>query len=439
MPAGTARTLLVTVTGRDRPGVTSALFASLGADSGARDALGQDAGALGRDTVEVLDVEQVVIRGRLVLGVLVAVPPTADTEALDELVARVRAEMARLGMDVEVAHGELADPPAGSRNGRPRDRSHVTVLGHPLRPAAVAGLAGAIAAAGANIDRIVRIARYPVTALQLDVSGAPAAVLRPALAVAAVAAQVDVAVQSAGLHRRGKRLVVMDVDSTLLQGEVIELLADRAGCGAEVARVTEQAMLGDLDFATSLRARVALLEGLEIEALEDVRRSVRLAPGTHTLVRTLKRLDHRIGIVSGGFTHITDALTRDLELDYSAANTLEVAAGRLTGRLVGPVLDRAGKAAALERFAADARVPLAQTVAIGDGANDLDMIARAGLGVAFNAKPVVRDAADTALSVPYLDAILYLLGIPREEVEAADAEDGLPVDDYLSGKDVPGR
>jgi len=136
----------------------------------------------------------------------------------------------------------------------------------------------------------------------------------------------------------------------------------------------------------------------------------------------LKRLDHDVAIVSGGFTQITDALAADLGLDYAAANTLEIVDGKLTGRLVGPVVDRAGKADALERFAREAGVPLEQTVAIGDGANDLDMLARAGLGVAFNAKPVVREAADTALNVPYLDAILFLLGITREEIEAADAE-----------------
>jgi phosphoserine phosphatase len=214
---------------------------------------------------------------------------------------------------------------------------------------------------------------------------------------------------------------VMDVDSTLIQDEVIELLAERAGQGAEVARVTEAAMRGELDFEASLRQRVTLLAGLSVDAVDEVRRAVQLTPGARTLVRTLKRLDHEIGIVSGGFTQVTDALVADLGLDYAAANTLEVVDGRLTGGLVGPIIDRAGKAAALERFAAAAGVPLSQTVAIGDGANDLDMLARAGLGVAFNAKPVVREAAQVSLSVPYLDAILFLLGITREEVEAADA------------------
>lgn len=396
-----ARTLLVTLSGRDRPGVTSALLAAM---SGHRD-------------VEVVDVEQVVIRGHLVLGVLV-------TTGRDEsgLVRSVRDTAARLGLAVEVASGEDDD------DTRRRHRSHVTVLGMPLRPDALAAMAGRIADLGGNIDRIVRLARRPVTGIELEVCGVPSEVLRPALATEAVRQQVDVAVQRAGLARRAKRLVVMDVDSTLIQGEVIELLAEHAGCADEVARVTEAAMRGELDFAESLRARVALLEGLAAGAVDEVRREVQLTPGARTLVRTLKRLGYEVAIVSGGFTQVTDQLVADLGIDYSAANVLEIVDGRLTGRVVGAVVDRAGKAAALERFAAQAGVPVSQTVAIGDGANDLDMLARAGLGVAFNAKPVVRAAADAAVNVPYLDAILYLLGITRDEVEAADAESEAPLE-----------
>jgi phosphoserine phosphatase len=219
----------------------------------------------------------------------------------------------------------------------------------------------------------------------------------------------------------------MDVDSTLVQGEVIEMLAEHAGCAAEVAEVTERAMRGEMDFAESLRSRVRLLAGVPETALDDVRRDLLLAPGARTFVRTLKRLDYRLAVVSGGFTQVTDALVADLGIDYSAANTLEVVDGLLTGELVGPIVDRAGKADALRRFAAEAGVPVAQTVAIGDGANDLDMLAAAGLGIAYNAKPVVRVAADAALSVPYLDAILFLLGISRDEIEDADAAEGLEV------------
>jgi phosphoserine phosphatase len=389
------RTLLVTLTGRDRPGVTSALF-----------------GALAEADVEVLDVEQVVIRGRLVLGALLT---TGNAEAV--LIGRVAEVAASLGMDLDVSTGRGDDPP------RAPGRSHVSVLGAPLRPAALAGLAGRIAACGANIDRIVRIAAHPVTAVELEVSGAEPAALRRAMAGEAVAQRVDVAVERAGLHRRAKRMIVLDVDSTLVQGEVIDVLAARADRAGEVARVTEAAMRGELDFAASLRARVAMLAGLDAGVVEEVRRAVRLTAGARTLIRTLKRLDYRCAVVSGGFTAVIDGLVAELGIDYAAANTLEVADGRLTGRLVGPVLDRAGKADALVRFARAAGVPLSQTVAIGDGANDIDMLARAGLGIAFNAHPLVREAADAAVNVPHLDAILYLLGIPREEIEAADAAD----------------
>ncbi|GAA0819696.1 phosphoserine phosphatase SerB [Streptosporangium amethystogenes subsp. fukuiense] len=402
------RTLLITLTGPDRPGVTSRLFS-----------------VLAGFPVVVADVEQVVIRGRLTLGVLVSYAgdtPTGTGGTLGALWTTVERTAEDLGLHVEMSTG--SDP----KEKRRRGRLNVTVLGAPLQPAAMAGISGRIAAAGANIDRIERLSSYPVTCIELSLSGADPDTLRAELAVEAHAQQVDVAVQRTGLHRRAKRLIVMDVDSTLIQAEVIELLAAHAGCLEEVARVTEEAMRGELDFAESLRRRVALLEGLSTEVFEKVREELVLTPGARTLVRTLKRLDYRFAIVSGGFTQLTDALVEDLGIDYSAANTLEVVDGVLTGRVVGEIVDRPGKARALERFAREAGIPISQTVAIGDGANDLDMIAAAGLGIAFNAKPVVRRAADTAVNVPYLDSILYLLGIPRAEVEDADAEDGVIAD-----------
>ena len=194
---------------------------------------------------------------------------------------------------------------------------------------------------------------------------------------------------------------------------------------AEVARVTEAAMRGDLDFEASLRQRVSLLEGIDASALDEVYDAIELAPGARTMVRTLRRLGYRFAIVSGGFSQITDRLAEDLGIHYSRANELEIVDGKLTGRIVGDVVDRAGKAPALREFAEKVGVPEAAVIAIGDGANDLDMLNAAGLGIAYNAKPVVRSAADTSVNVPYLDAIVYLLGISREEIEAADAEVGI--------------
>ena len=388
-------TMLVTLTGRDRPGVTSRLFAELSAHS-----------------LAVLDVEQVVIRGRLVLGVLLACGDSPDLTGIHKQVTALAAD---LGLDAEITMG------SGERTRGRGGRLHVTVLGAPLTPAVIAAIAGQIAARGANIDKIGRLASRPVTCIEFDVSGADPAALRTALARESAVLGVDIAVQRGGLHRRAMRLVVMDVDSTLLQDEVVDLLAARAGRSAQVRALTEAAMRGEIDYARALRERVALLAGLDADVLGKLTGELRLTPGARTLVRTLKRLGYRCAVVSGGFTHVTDWLMGELGLDYAAANTLEVAAGKLTGRVTGPaagpLIDRAGKERMLRRFAADAGIPLSQTVAVGDGANDLDMIAAAGLGIAFNAKPAVRSAADTSVSVPHLDVVLYLLGISGDDVE----------------------
>jgi phosphoserine phosphatase len=259
-----------------------------------------------------------------------------------------------------------------------------------------------------------------VYAYEFRVSGADPLALRTHLGQAAAAHRLDVALQPAGLERRAKRLVVLDVDSTLIQDEVIELLADEAGCLDEVRAITERAMAGELDFEAALRERVRRLAGLDVAALERARERVRLTPGARTFVRTLKRLGYCVGIVSGGFTHFTDALAGELGLDHAVANELELRDGTLTGEVLGAVVDRARKAELLQQFADAEGIPLSQTVAVGDGANDLDMIAAAGLGVAFNARPVVQQAADTTVNVPYLDAVLFVLGVTRDEVEAAD-------------------
>ncbi len=390
-------TLLITLTGKDRPGVTSALFATLALAG-----------------VEVLDIEQIVLRRRLVLGLLVTAP--RDWKKLRDAVENAAVD---LEMHVEVSRG------TGDNKARKDGRSHVTIIGTPLKATAMAAIAGRIADSGANIDRIERMARYPVTAIDLHVSGVDTDRLRSQLALEAARHDIDVAVQSANLLRRGMRLIVMDVDSTLIQGEVIEMIAAHAGHEAAVAAITEAAMRGELDFEASLRSRVALLEGVPATALDEVYDAIVLAPGARTMVRTLKRLGYRFAIVSGGFSQITDRLAEELGIHFSRANELEIIDGFLTGRIVGEVVDRAGKASALREFARMSGLTEKSVIAIGDGANDLDMLNAAGLGVAYNAKAVVQRAADTAVNVPYLDTIMYLLGISREEVEAADAEAGI--------------
>lgn len=378
-------------------------------------------GALAAAGVELLDVEQVVIRGRLTLGVLVAEPD--DPEELQDHVEQAMAAgghiAAGITVDVEVGH----DPSSGTPS------THaVVVLGSPVTARAFRALASELASQGGNIDAIRGIADYPVTGLELLVSvesdASADAALRAGLSAVAANHGVDVAVERAGLARRAKRLIVFDVDSTLIQGEVIEMLAAKAGKEAEVAAVTEAAMRGELDFEQSLHERVKALAGLDASVVDEVAASLQLTPGARTTIRTLHRLGYHCGVVSGGFRQVIDGLAHELELDFVRANTLEIVDGKLTGRVVGEIIDRAAKARSLRAFADEVGVPLEQTIAVGDGANDIDMLTAAGLGIAFNAKPALREVADTALSYPFLDAVLFILGVTREEIEAADASDG---------------
>ena len=290
----------------------------------------------------------------------------------------------------------------------------------------MAAIAGRIADLGGNIDRIERMARYPVTAIELDVSGADPAPLRSLLAREAAALTVDVAVQPASLLRHAVRLIVMDVDSTLIQGEVIEMLAAHAGFEAEVAAVTEAAMRGEIDFEESLRARVRLLAGLDASVLDYRLRLHRRQP---------RRADPGPDAAAAGLP-VRDRLGR-FQPDHRPArrgsrdpprprqhprDRRRQADRQLVGRRGRP--GRQGPCPARVRGRPRA-CPRPRPIAIGDGANDLDMLEAAGLGIAYNARPVVREVADTALNVPYLDAIMYLLGISREEIEAADAADGI--------------
>ncbi|OBH95090.1 phosphoserine phosphatase SerB [Mycobacterium sp. E2733] len=393
--------VLITVTGVDQPGVTSALFEVLSGHG-----------------VELLNVEQVVIRHRLTLGVLVCCPP--DVADSPELRRDVESAIRGVGLDVTIEHSD--DVPII----REPSTHTIFVLGRPITAGAFGAVARAVAGLGVNIDLIRGVSDYPVTGLELRVSVPPGsdAALRTALNQVSAEKRVDVAVEDYTLERRAKRLIVFDVDSTLVQGEVIEMLAARAGAEGKVAAITDAAMRGELDFAQSLEQRVATLAGLPATVIDEVADQLELMPGARTTLRTLRRLGFHCGVVSGGFRGIIDPLAEELMLDYVAANELEIVDGKLTGRVVGPIIDRAGKAAALRDFAQRVGVPMAQTVAVGDGANDIDMLAAAGLGVAFNAKPALREVADASLSHPYLDTVLFLLGVTRGEIEAADAVDG---------------
>lgn len=391
----TPHTGLILLSGIDSPGITEALFSTLAEFS-----------------ISVLDIEQIVIRDRLILTALIALNKAhaAAIEAdLDECAAR-------LGVDIAISFSEESLDSIAAKTGL----IHVTVLGSGLKPAVIADIAGRLAQQNANIERIFRTASYPITAFEFLVSGSTEKNIRTSLAAVSTEQGVDIAVQVGGLMRWARKLVVMDVDSTLIQQEVIELLAAKAGVQEEVKGITDAAMRGELDFAQSLTARVALLEGLPESVIAEVRQEISLTPGARTLIRTLQKLGHTVAVVSGGFLEVIEPLIKELNIEYYRANNLEIVAGKLTGRLKGDIIDRAAKATALREFAQAIGVKMEQTIAIGDGANDLDMISAAGLGVAFNAKPAVRAAADSSLTQPYLDSVLYLMGIAREDIEEAD-------------------
>jgi phosphoserine phosphatase len=387
---------LILVSGIDSPGITQALFETLAPFS-----------------ITVLDIEQVVIRERLILTVLISLNPD-HAEAID---ADLEECASKLQVDIATSFQSQGDSTIAAKTGL----VHVVALGNPLAPTSIAAIAREISRCDGNIERIQRTASYPVTAIEFVISGAEVAAIRQGLASITSTHAVDIAVSKGGLMRWAKKLVIMDVDSTLIQQEVIELLAAHAGVEDKVKEITAAAMRGELDFSQSLQARVALLAGLPESVISDVRNQIVLTAGARTLIRTLQKLGHSVAVVSGGFTAVIEPLLKELGITHYRANALEILDGKLTGKVQGKIIDRAAKAIALREFAAIEGVDLEQTVAIGDGANDLDMIAIAGLGIAFNAKPAVKAAADSSVSAPYLDSVLYLLGISRDEIEEAGA------------------
>jgi phosphoserine phosphatase len=384
---------LILLSGVDKPGITASLFEVLSAFA-----------------ITILDIEQVVIKDRLILAALIALNPAHE----EAIAADLESCATTLEVDIATLFSYEAKLATSTKDGL----VHVVILSTKMNPKAISELSAGMRESGANIERITRLASTPITAIEFVLSGAKQEQLSQVLSPIASSNGVDIAVQPGGLQRHARKLVQLDVDSTLIQQEVIELLAAKAGVGSEVISITEQAMRGEIDFEKSLRARVALLKGLPVSAISEVQKQILLTPGAKTLVSTLHTLGHTVAVVSGGFIDVIAPLLKELDIKYFKANSLGIENGVLTGEVIGPVIDRAAKAAALREFAVAQSISMDQTIAIGDGANDLDMIAAAGLGIAFNAKPAVKAAADSSISQPYLDSVLYLLGISVEEIES---------------------
>ncbi|HEX9872747.1 MAG TPA: phosphoserine phosphatase SerB [Deferrimonas sp.] len=391
------RMVLITLTGPDKPGIIASVTGQI-AEAGAR----------------IRDIEQTVTQNLLSLSVLIDFASgDADGKPLIKELLFLAKELG-LDLDFQVI-GE-----AEYRRKTTRHAYVVTIMGGEVNAKALARVSRILADHQVNIERITKLTQGQLRCVEFLITTPPdldVKALTRKLLHAATSLGVDIAVQKESLYRRAKRLVVMDMDSTLIQIEVIDELARIAGVGAAVAEITERAMNGELDFQEALRARVARLKGLEASALEQVYRNIPFTPGAKTLVRILKRLGFKTAVISGGFKFFTDRLKEELGLDYAYANQLEIIDGIVTGGVVGPIIDGARKAQLLEEIAAGEGITLDQVIAIGDGANDLPMLGKAGLGIAFNAKARVREQADTHINQQSLDSILYLLGLSEREME----------------------
>ncbi len=398
--------LLINVSGQDRPGLTVAL-----------------ADALARHDVNVLDMGQAVIHDDLAWGMLVEVPRAASEGPVykDLLFAAHK-----LGLQLRITPVDDAQYRQWVA-GQGQPRHIITLLARHVSAKHIASLTRAIADEELNIDRIQRLSgradldvpeaeRRAAIALTVSGNVRDISAMRERFLRLSRELDVDLAIQADDLFRRNRRLVCFDMDSTLVRAEMIDELARAAGVGEKVADLTHQAMAGQLDFRESFVARLRLLRGLDERVLADIAEAMPLTEGAERLVRTLKGLGYKVAILSGGFTYFAEHLRARLDIDYVFANTLAVADGKLTGELVEPIVDGARKAALLTELAAREKISMAQTIAIGDGANDLQMLSSAGLGVAFQAKPIVRDRAQHGISTLGLDGVLYLLGMRDREL-----------------------
>ncbi|MEZ4330660.1 MAG: phosphoserine phosphatase SerB [Myxococcota bacterium] len=401
--------ILINLTGRDRPGITRDLSA-----------------ILARHGVRILDIGQAVIHDTLTLGILIGLNAESASQPVVKDVLFKAHEWDLHPRFTPIAPAEYERWVAA--HGQPR--YIMTLIGRDLMARHLEGLGTIATRHGLNIDNITRLSgRVSLerpdpelrACVELSLRGTPddASALRRELLDLAQTLEVDIAFQVDDVYRRNRRLIAFDMDSTLIETEVIDELAEAAGVGREVSAITEAAMNGELDFVQSLRRRVALLEGLDAKVLEEIAGRLPITPGAERLIGTLRSLGYRTAILSGGFTYFGEVIRRRLGIDFMFANELDVEDGRLTGRLRGEIVDGARKAALLRTLAEQAGLRLEQTIAVGDGANDLPMLDAAGLGIAFHAKPRVRASAEQAISTLGLDGILYLLGMSDREVQQA--------------------